>query len=76
MAESTSIIVAKEGELVALITPEYDVVNEGTALRVSQAVPVKKTYNRKGVLARKLEIEAELAMIEIVLGEMDSKGVE
>jgi hypothetical protein len=66
---------AKKGDLVALDVGEYDVVNDGRGLRVFVPSMVSKVYQRDGVLKRKEQLEAELALIDTVIAEMDSAGV-
>jgi hypothetical protein len=75
MPEKAEHKTAKQGDLVALDIGEYDVVNDGKGLRVCLPSMVSKTYNRDGVLARKVQLEAELELIAEVLAEMDKLGV-
>jgi hypothetical protein len=73
--EATSIKAAKPGELVEYGGIEYDVVNDGGALRAVEVFANQKTFNREGVTARKAELERELTVIDALLAKMDELGV-
>jgi hypothetical protein len=45
---------------------EYELTEEG-GLKMQVAVPLVKTYNMGGLLAKKAQLEAELAEIESLL---------
>lgn len=73
---ATSAIKAQKGDLVPLEEPEFDVVNDGGSLRVSEIVKTQSVYSRAQILERKAKLEKEIENIDIVLKQMDNLGVQ
>jgi hypothetical protein len=77
MAEKAKINGAKKGDLVPVLEPEFDIVNDGKGLRVFEVLPTEgKIYNREGLMKLKEIREGELANINALLEKMDELGVE
>ena len=76
MGNQVEIKKATKGDLVPVLTPEFDVVNDGKGLRVWEIDPAGKTYGREGLTALKAQRERELVNINILLAMMDELGVE
>ena len=75
MGESKTLVQAKIGDSVALGKPEFDVINDAEALRVTEAVKYQKAYTRAEVMKRKAELEIELGNVERLIAQMDLIGV-
>jgi hypothetical protein len=71
-----SVIGAQKGDLVAVREPEYDVVNDGRSIRMTEAVVVNTVLTPSGLQAKKEKLLEELKQIDIIIAEMKTKSVE
>lgn len=72
--KETPILSAKTGDLVTLETPHFDLVNDGKAVRVTQAVKHQAVYPIEDLLKLRQKTENELKNIIAILAEGEKLG--
>jgi hypothetical protein len=73
--EKVSVISAKKGDLVEYETPEFDVVNDGNSIRVTEVTRASKVFSPDGILALRANYVRDLAYVDGILAEMVAKGI-